>query len=101
MRTRRPVPSGPVLVPTSVRGRAGSGRIDRVNDPGPGAEGIDDRRIDLRSTFTFLVVGFECYLHTSVRSSPTIEVVDYGDNAPDGTDIGTDPVPRITFHWTR
>ena len=76
------------------------GRIDWVNDPVPGADGIDYLPIDSRSSFTFYVVGFEWYLHKSVRISPNIEVVSYKDNAPDGTDIGPDVVPRLTFYWT-
>jgi hypothetical protein len=77
-----------------------SGRVYWANGSLPGADGIDYLPIDPRSKFTFFVVGFEWYLQKSLRIGPNIEVVTYADDAPDGTDIGNDVVPRITFYWT-
>jgi len=65
----------------------------------PGVDGIDYLPIDNRFDFTFVVVGFEWYLHRSLRFSPNIEVVAYGDG-PAGIDITNDVVPRLTFYWT-
>ena len=74
-------------------------RVDWVNDPIPGADGIDYLPIDPDSKFTYYLAGLEWYLHSFVRVSPNIEVVSYRDT-PAGREIDTDIVPRVTFYWT-
>lgn len=69
-------------------------RVDWLNDPLPGADGIDYLVIDPTSKFTYYLAGIEWYLHPQLRFSPNIEVVDYRG------DIDTDVVPRLTFYWT-
>ena len=74
------------------------GRVDRFDDPNPDGAGIAYLPIDPRSEYTFFLGGVEYYLHKSVRISPNIEVVSYGD-LPDGTSINKDVVARLTFYW--
>ena len=69
-------------------------RADWLDDPLPGADGIDYLPIDPTSKFTYYLAGIEWYLHPQLRFSPNIEVVNYR------RDIDTDVVPRITFYWT-
>jgi hypothetical protein len=76
------------------------GNNNKVADTGvPGVDGIDYLPIDNRFDYTFAVVGFEWYLHRSLRFSPNIEFVTYGDG-PAGVDVDNIVVPRLTFYWT-
>ena len=82
------------------------GRFDRVKaklgsaDAGlPGAETIDYLALSNKAPFKFFNLGFEYSLHPSIRISPNLEWVSY-DDAPDGTSIKTDVVPRLTFFWS-
>jgi hypothetical protein len=51
-----------------------SGNNEVASDTGvPGVDGIDYLPIDPRFDFTFLVTGFEWYLHPSLRVGPNIE----------------------------
>jgi hypothetical protein len=78
------------------------GRVDDVKgqlgskDAGlPGADGIDYLLLSAKSPFKAYILGLEWYLHSSVRLSPNVEIVNYKDSS-----IGTDVVPRLTFYWT-
>ena len=85
----------------TVFGRADwvDGNNMKTSDTGlPGADGIDYLPIDPRFDFTFVVVGFDWYLHRSLRFSPNIEFVTYGDG-PAGVSVDNDVVPRLTFYW--
>lgn len=72
-------------------------RADWVNDPLPGADGIDYLPIDPGSPFTYFLGGVEWYLHPSLRFSPNLEVVSYRGQS--GRDLDTEIVPRVTFYW--
>ena len=74
-------------------------RVDWVNDPLPGADGIDYLSINPNAKFTFYLAGIEWYLHPQLRFSPNIEIVNYR-NLPADQDFDNDVVPRITFYWT-
>ncbi|MBP1606983.1 MAG: hypothetical protein H6Q08_2357 [Acidobacteria bacterium] len=85
----------------TIFGRADwvDGNNMKTSDTGlPGADGIDYLPIDPRFDFTFVVVGFDWYLHRSLRFSPNIEFVTYGDG-PAGVSVDNDVVPRLTFYW--
>lgn len=74
-------------------------RVDRFDDPNPAGGDIDYLPIDPRARYTFFLGGVEYYLHKSVRISPNVETVTYGD-LPDGTSISTDVAVRLTLYWT-
>lgn len=74
-------------------------RVDRFNDPNPDGAGIAFLPIDPRAKYTFFLAGVEYYLLPSVRFSPNIETVTYGD-LPNGTSITNDIVFRATWYWT-
>jgi hypothetical protein len=77
------------------------GRWDLYDDPcGPDCPGIDYLPIDGNEPFDLYIVGFEWYLHPSVRFSPNVELVKYDD--PDGAlaKPKDDQVLRLTFFWT-
>jgi hypothetical protein len=77
-----------------------SGNNQQNPDSGvPGVDGIDYLPIDSRFDFTFLVTGFEWYLHPSLRVGPNVEWVRYGDGPP-GVSISDDVVLRATFYWS-
>jgi hypothetical protein len=77
-----------------------SGNNQKDPDSGvPGVDGIDYLPIDPRFDFTFLVTGFEWYLHPNLRVGPNVEWVKYGDGPP-GISINDDVVLRATFYWT-
>ena len=73
-----------------MKGKLGSTEVGL-----PGADGIDYLVLSADSPFRTYLLGFEWYLHSSVRISPNVEWVDYDDPA-----IGKDVVPRVTFYWT-
>jgi hypothetical protein len=65
----------------------------------PGADGIDYLPISAEAPFRTWIVGFEWYLHPSVRVGPNLEWVTYRTAA--GTPpIDDDVVPRITLYWS-
>jgi hypothetical protein len=77
-----------------------SGNNQKNPDSGvPGVDGIDYLPIDNRFDFTFLVTGFEWYLHPNLRVGPNVEWVKYGDGPP-GISISDDVVLRATFYWS-
>ena len=77
-----------------------SGNNQQNPDSGvPGVDGIDYLPIDPRFDFTFLVTGFEWYLHPNLRVGPNVEWVKYGDGPP-GISINDDVVLRATFYWS-
>jgi hypothetical protein len=85
----------------TIFGRAdwADGNNIKTSDTGvPGVDGIDYLPIDPRFDFTFVVVGLDWYLHRSLRFSPNIEFVTYGDG-PAGVSVDNDVVPRLTFYW--
>jgi hypothetical protein len=82
------------------------GRVDSVKpklgsaDAGlPGAETFDYLALSNKAPFKFFTLGFEYYVHPSIRISPNVEWIDY-DAAADGTTVKTDVVPRLTFFWS-
>ena len=71
------------------------------DDPcGPDCPGIDYLPIDGGQPFDLYIVGFEWYIHPSVRFSPNVELVKYDD--PPGLLVKPedDQVLRLTFFWT-
>jgi hypothetical protein len=74
------------------------GRVDRFDDPNPDGAGIAYLPIDPRAKYTFSLIGVEYFLLPSVRFSPNVETVAYG-NLRDGTSIKTDLVWRATMYW--
>jgi hypothetical protein len=77
------------------------GRWDVYDDPcGPDCPGIDYLPIDGGEPFDLYIVGFEWYIHPSVRLSPNVELVKYDD--PQGMLVRPedDQVLRLTFFWT-
>jgi hypothetical protein len=74
------------------------GRVDRFADPNPDGWRVDYLPFDTRAPYTFVVAGVEYYLFRSVRVSPNIEWVTYGD-LPMDPQIKDTVVPRVTFYW--
>lgn len=74
-------------------------RVDWVNNPVPGADGIDYLPIDPTAKFTYFLAGYEWRVVPSLRVGPNVEVVSYR-TASQAPDVRTDVVPRITFYWT-
>lgn len=70
----------------------------RFADPNPDGSRIDYLPFDTRAKYTFVVAGVEYYLFRSVRVSPNVEWVSYGD-VPTGPPIKGTVVPRVTFYW--
>lgn len=73
-------------------------RFDRFADPCADCSGIDYLPIDTKEAFTLTIAGFEFYVHPSVRFSPNVEFVQYGDPTS-GTAPKDDLVARLTFYW--
>ena len=75
-------------------------RVDRFNDPCADCPAIDYLPIDGRQPFTLTLAGVEYYVHPSVRFSPNVEYVAYGD-PPDGSDkpVRASAAARLTFYW--
>ena len=75
-------------------------RVDRFNDPCADCPGMDYLPIDGQQPFTLTIAGIEYYIHPSVRFSPNIEYVSYGD-PPDGSakPIRATAAARLTFYW--
>jgi hypothetical protein len=73
-------------------------RVDRHADPCPDCASVDYLPIDPRAPFTMTLVGMEFYAHPSVRFSPNVEIVSYGEPLV-GTKPKNDVVARLTFYW--
>jgi hypothetical protein len=68
----------------------------------PGADGIDYWIMSTKQPFKAYFIGFEWFLHPSIRMSPNVEWVKY-DNDPDPAKFpgrDQDRIFRITFFWT-
>jgi hypothetical protein len=77
-----------------------SGNNQKDPDSGvPGVDGIDYLPIDPRFDFTFLVTGFEWYIHPNWRVGPNVEWIKYGSGPP-GISINDDVALRATFYWS-
>ena len=75
-------------------------RLDK-SDANPDALGIDYLPIYNKAPFTMGVVGIEYYIHPSVRFSPNVEWVTYGDPVSGAAaPTKNDTVLRCTFFWT-
>ena len=76
------------------------GRFDH-SDANPDASGIDYLPIYNKAPFNLGLVGFEYYLHPSVRISPNVEWVTYGTpTAGAAAPARNDLVYRLTWFWT-
>jgi len=76
------------------------GRYDH-SDANPDAGGIDYMPIYNKAAFNLGVVGFEYYIHPSIRFSPNVEWVTYGTLATGGVKPAKNELAfRATFFWT-
>jgi len=68
----------------------------------PGADGIDYVMISSKQPFKTYIFGLEYYLHSKIRISPNLEMVQY-DNDPDPVKFpgrDQDRIFRLTFYWS-
>lgn len=75
-------------------------RMDVYLDRCPTCASLNYLPIDPSAPFTFGLAGVEYYLHPSVRISPNVEWIAYGNPAAAGAPTPkTDIVFRTTFYW--
>ncbi|MBP7570324.1 MAG: hypothetical protein KBA95_09730 [Acidobacteria bacterium] len=75
-------------------------RLDFYTDPCPQCAGIDYLPISTAAKFTTTIAGIEYFVHPSVRFSPNVEWVRYGDPPASSTAAPEDDVVlRATFYW--
>ena len=75
-------------------------RLDH-SDANPDVNGVDYLPMYNKAPFTLGIVGFEYYIHPSVRLSPNVEWVNYGTPIAGATaPAKNDMVFRLTWFWT-
>jgi len=74
------------------------GRVDRLFDPNPKADGISYIPMSTAAKSTFLVAGLDFKVHKKVFLLPNVEVVLY-DNPETGEKPKSDFITRLTFYF--
>lgn len=74
-------------------------RVDRFDDPNPDSPAIDHLPISALAPFTLTIAGVERTIVGTLRVSPNVEWVTYGDPVS-GPDLDDDVVVRATFFWS-
>ena len=75
------------------------GRVDRFDDPNPDGPRIDYLPLSALAPFTLTIAGVDWALYGTLRLSPNVEWVTYGDPTS-GPDLDDDVIVRATFFWS-